>query len=100
MKPTPLKPNKTLGNTKTLKWKETDLTERKKENKTEIKFFKMENIKGVLLILLGCLGSFILGLYTATEIKANTDIPWYSWILTSIFGLFFLSEGINKLMKK
>lgn len=100
MKPSPLKPNKTLGNTKTLNWKETDLTERKKENKTEKKSFKMENIKGVLLILLGCLASFILGLYTATEVKADIDIPWYRWILTSIFGLFFLSEGINKLMKK
>jgi undecaprenyl pyrophosphate phosphatase UppP len=100
MKPTPLKPNKTLGNTKSFKWKETDLSERKKENKIENKLPKMENIKGVLLILLGCLASFILGLYASTEIKTNIDIPWYRWIFTSVFGLFFLSEGINKLMKK
>ena len=59
----------------------------------------MEKLKGYGAIFMGCLSCFMYGAYVDGVIHRGITIEPHRWILTGMFGLFFMFYGIDKIKK-
>ena len=57
----------------------------------------MEKLKAYGCLLLFGISCFIYGAYTYITINTDETIEPHRWILTGMFGLFFLLIGISKI---
>jgi len=53
-------------------------------------------MKKVFFLALFGISMFILGLYASSQFKFGVPIEAYRWVLTSMFGLFFLLIALEK----
>ena len=58
----------------------------------------MNKFKTYGCILLGCISFFLYGIYASETKHGNPPKP-HQWVLTGIFGIYFMSNGINNLKK-
>jgi hypothetical protein len=64
-------------------------------------------LKLIVTILLACLGSFNIGIYTVytkysivTSVSPNGEVEIYRWILTTFFVIFFITISVMEISKK
>lgn len=55
--------------------------------------------KGIICICLAMLGSFTYGIYALGTFTGTRTIEPHRWVLTGMFGLMFLLQGIYHLSK-
>ena len=51
-------------------------------------------------LFLAMINCFIIGLYASSTFKYNEPIDGYKWIITIVFGIFFLVNFLIEFKKK